>query len=81
MNTDHIQQKIEATFDDAIVYVSGDDHSHCQIIVISDQFINQTKVAQQKRVYQAISADIERGDIHAVEIKTYSHDHWSNKNT
>lgn len=79
MIANEVQQRIEQCIEGATAYVSGDATSHFQVMVISDVFENKTRVAQQKMVYQALADYIQSGDIHAVELKTYTPSAWDNR--
>ena len=61
------------------VFVDSIDNIHFNIIVISSTFDNLSKLEQQKHVYKIINNLIISGDIHAVEMKTYTPKQWKMK--
>jgi acid stress-induced BolA-like protein IbaG/YrbA len=72
-------QQIEALLKDSLnlaeVHVNGDG-SHFQIIAISDQFAEMSRVKKQQFVYAPLSDIIAEGRMHAVSIKTFTASQW-----
>ena len=56
-------------------YVSGDG-SHFQIIAVSDQFTDMSRVKKQQFIYSPLKEKIADGSMHALSIKTYTEQEW-----
>jgi len=56
---------------------SGDDHFEMQ--VVSPAFTGKSKVAQHQMVYQALGEHM-RSRIHALALKTYTPEQWTQAN-
>ena len=64
------------TFEDVFhVEVEGDGH-HYQLIVVSDVFERKTKLARQQWVYVKLNDFIRSGQLHAVNMKTWTKAEW-----
>ena len=57
------------------VFVSGDG-SHFQVIAVSDQFADMSRLKKQQFVYAPLSELIAEGSMHAVSIKTFTESQW-----
>lgn len=72
-------QQIESLLLEALglaeVHVSGDG-SHFQVIAVSDQFADMSRVKKQQFVYAPLSDKISEGSMHAVSIKTFTESQW-----
>lgn len=72
-------QQIETLLKDSLnlteVHVTGDG-SHFQIVAISDQFADMSRVKKQQFVYAPLTAVIAEGSMHAVSIKTFTVSQW-----
>jgi len=77
MNSEQIKSKLEAAIADSQVEVSSDG-SHVQVVVVSPVFEGLNAVKKQQLVYAALQDAISSGAIHAVQMKTYTPDEWSN---
>jgi acid stress-induced BolA-like protein IbaG/YrbA len=75
METDAIQQLIEAGLPGCRVQVSGDG-SHFEAIVVGEIFAGKTPLQKQKMVYATVNEQIISGAIHALSIKAYTPDAW-----
>lgn len=58
------------------IYVQTDDGSHFQIIAISEQFAEMSRVKKQQAIYAPLTGYIADNRIHALSIKTYSPEEW-----
>lgn len=76
MITKNIESLLASNQEFTEFYVTENGNS-CNIVVISDCFIGLKKVAQQQLVYSCISSVITSGEVHAVTIKTFTSDQWS----
>jgi len=80
MNTDEVERRIEAGIPDAeasvtLPRVPDEDHedAHFAAVVVSPAFEGKSLVEQHQLVYDALG-DAMTGDIHALELKTYTPD-------
>lgn len=60
------------------VEVDGDGY-HYQLIVVSDLFVNKSKIERQKWVYSILNKHIISGDLHAIQMQTWTRDEWEKK--
>lgn len=71
--------EIEQILKDALqldeVYVKQEG-SHYQVIAVSEQFAELSRVQQQQRIYGPLNEKIQDGTIHALSIKAYTPDRW-----
>lgn len=77
MQAEDVKKRLESHIEqsEAIVEVDG---SHYSVTVISDAFKGLMPVKKQQLVYAALNDAIASGDIHAVNIKTYTPEQWDN---
>ena len=72
-------QQIETLLKDSLnlseAHVTGDG-SHFQIIAVSDQFAEMSRVKKQQFVYAPLADIIAQGSMHAVSIKTFTVSQW-----
>lgn len=72
-------QQIETLLKDSLslveAHVTGDG-SHFQIIAVSDQFADMSRVKKQQFVYAPLADIIAQGSMHAVSIKTFTESQW-----
>ena len=66
----HIAQKLSCTH----LNVIGDGH-HFEAIIVSEAFINLTRIKRHQLIYQALG-DRMREEIHALSMKTYTPAEW-----
>ena len=57
------------------VAVAGDGY-HYQLTVVSDYFIDKSKVARQKWVYAILNKHIVTGELHALQMQTFTCVEW-----
>lgn len=50
-------------------------HSHFKLVVVSDEFLNLSKVACHQKIYSLLSKELE-GELHALSMFLYSQDEW-----
>lgn len=75
MQNSDIEQLLQSTLDLAEVHVTGDG-SHFQVIAVSDQFADMSRVKRQQFVYTPLSEKIAEGAMHAISIKTFTQQQW-----
>ncbi len=76
METSAIEQLIKAGLPDARVQVTGDG-SHFDAVVVSDAFTGLTPIKKQRLVMDTVKAQIASGELHALSIKTFTPEQWS----
>ncbi|WP_075187264.1 BolA family protein [Teredinibacter haidensis] len=81
MQPAEIQSLLESSIDDAQVQVTTDDGRHIAIVVISPAFEGLTPVKKQQLVYSVLNDAISSGDVHAVQMKTFTPAQWAAQNT
>ena len=81
MNSEYIKQKLEDFFSKKdllkVVDINGNG-DHYSILVISNKFANMSLIERHKIIYSIFDKEITK-EIHALQIKTYTHEEW-NKN-
>lgn len=60
------------------VKVTGDGY-HYQLVIVSDLFLDKSKVARQQWVYAQLKNDITTGSLHAISMKTLTKKEWENQ--
>lgn len=76
MQTKEIAQLIEQHLPGAQAIVRGDDGVHFEAIVISADFVGKSLLQQHRLVYAALGGRMEREEIHALSLKTYTPEAW-----
>ena len=78
MNSEYIKQKLEEFFSNKdllkVVDINGNG-DHYSVLVISDKFINMSLIERHKVIYSIFNNEI-TNEIHAMQIKTYTHKEW-----
>ena len=75
MSPQEIQELLQTELAVQEVHVQADG-SHYQVIVVSEQFADMSRVKQQQFVYGPLNEHIKSGALHAVTIKAYTPDQW-----
>jgi acid stress-induced BolA-like protein IbaG/YrbA len=75
MQNSEIEQLLCSTLGLTEAHVTGDG-SHFQVIAISDQFGDMSRVKRQQFVYAPLAEKIAEGQMHAVSIKTFTEQQW-----
>ncbi|SDY11311.1 BolA family protein [Halobellus clavatus] len=85
MDTEEVEQRIEAGIEDAdasvtLPRVPDEDHedAHFAAVVVSPAFENKTLVEQHQMVYDALGEAMTT-DIHALEMKTFTPEEYRNR--
>ena len=76
MDPQIIKELIIAGLPDADVIVEGDDGTHFQARIISEQFVGKTMVQQHQLVYKTLGEKMGR-EIHALSMQTYTPEEWA----
>lgn len=75
MDNQQIESLLKETLGLAEVHVTGEG-GHFQIIAVSDQFEEMSRVKKQQFVYAPLADKIAEGVMHAVSIKTFTETKW-----
>jgi acid stress-induced BolA-like protein IbaG/YrbA len=75
MNPEIIKELIETGLPGAEVVVEGDDGTHFQARIVSEQFSGMTMVQQHQMVYKTLGNKMGT-DIHALSFQTYTPEEW-----
>lgn len=75
MDNQQIETLLLETLGLAEAHVNSDG-SHFQVIAVSDQFADMSRVKRQQFVYAPLAAKIAEGSMHAVSIKTFTESQW-----
>ena len=78
MQPEEIQAMIQQGLPDAEVQVSGDGR-HFDAVVVSEAFAGKGLLEQHRLVYATLGNKM-GGDIHALTIRTYTHEQWAQAN-
>lgn len=76
MDPSEIKKLIENGMDTQHVKVSGDG-THFEAIIVSKEFSGKGLVQRHQMVYRTLGNSI-KGDIHALSMKTYTPEQWTN---
>jgi len=79
MQAEEIKNIIEAGLPGCQAYVLGEDEVHFEAAVVSDSFLGKSKIAQHKLVFATLGDRMQQGVIHALSLKTYTQQQWSEK--
>ena len=75
MDANEVTRLVRSSFSEGEVRVEGAGANY-SITVVSDAFEGLRPVARQQAVYAALNAAIAAGDIHAVNLHTYTPAEW-----
>lgn len=77
MQAADIQRLIQEALPSAEVIVRGDDGVHFEAVVISPEFAGKTLIAQHRLVNAALGERMQREEIHALGLRTYTPEAWA----
>lgn len=75
VSIEQLKEKLQSNSDIEYVAVDSDGH-HYQLTVVSEQFIGLSRLARQKWVYTILKDWIVSGELHAVEMQTWTKVEW-----
>lgn len=75
MTAEEVKALVEQGIENAEVRVQGSG-DRFEVLVVAAAFDGLSLVRKQQRVYACINERIAAGDIHAVEIRTYTPAEW-----
>ncbi len=70
-----LEQALQTLEGVCFVSVDGDGH-HYAITLVTDAFVGLNKLARQRWVYAALNEYILSGQLHAVQLKTWTKAEW-----
>lgn len=76
-NTDEMEQRIESALPCDFVHIDSDDGVHFRGIVVSAAFSGMTRVKQHQAVYACLQEGLASGDLHALQLDTYTPEKWA----
>jgi len=79
MENEQLKNLIETQIPQVKVTVKGDGR-HFDIMVISDEFVGKRMLQRQQIIYGLLQGYIASGEIHALNMKTYTKEEWNEKN-
>lgn len=74
-----VEQRLLENKEVCFVKVDGDGY-HYQLIVVSDVFIGKPQVQRHQWVYGKLKDFIKTGELHALNMTTWTKDEWEKKN-
>lgn len=75
ISPEQVQELIQSKLANAEVKVVGDGQ-HFEAIIVSPDFVGQSKVKQHQAVYAVLQAELASETIHALSLKTYTPETW-----
>ena len=79
MSPEDVKILLENTLFDCEFQVATDG-GHFNIVAIGEIFTNKRPVQRQQAIYGALGEQISSGEIHAVNIKTFTREEWNSRN-
>ncbi|PXA71402.1 MULTISPECIES: BolA family iron metabolism protein IbaG [Vibrio] len=76
MDSTQVQQLLQQALNLEELHVKGEG-SHYEVIAIDASFETMSRVKKQQLIYAPLMAHIQRNDIHAVSIKTFTPEEWA----
>lgn len=76
MDSTQVQQLLQQALSLEELHVKGEG-SHYEVIAIDASFETMSRVKKQQLIYAPLMAYIQRNDIHAVSIKTFTPQEWA----
>jgi acid stress-induced BolA-like protein IbaG/YrbA len=75
-HADDVRRLIEEALPCEFIVIEGDDGVHFSGIVVSATFAGKPRVRQHQMVYAALG-DLIGGEIHALQLQTYTPETWA----
>jgi acid stress-induced BolA-like protein IbaG/YrbA len=75
-HADDVKSLIEKALPCEFIVIEGDDGVHFSGIVVSTTFAGKSRVRQHQMVYAALG-DLMGGEIHALQLQTYTPETWA----
>lgn len=83
MEPSTLETMIKASIPDAIVQVTDltGTRDHYAVVVISAQFAGKLPLKQHRLVNAALAEPLATGELHALQLATYTPEQWSKLNS
>lgn len=78
LSNEEIEQRLKDIKDVFYVNVEGDGYKY-QVTIVTDAFLNKSKVARQQWVYAQLKDFITTGRLHALSMETWTKEEWGKK--
>lgn len=75
MQTEEIQQLIEAGMKTEVVRVKGDG-KHFTAVVVSPEFTDKSRLDRQRLVFATLKQAMASERLHAITLKTFTPEEW-----
>ncbi|MBL7479932.1 BolA family protein [Legionella bononiensis] len=75
LSNEEIEQRLKSIDEVLHVEVTGDGYQY-QLVIVTDIFLNKTRVARQQWVYAQLNDLITTGRLHALSMKTWTKEEW-----
>ena len=75
ISNEELELKLKAIEGVFYVNVDGDGYKY-KVVVVSDLFLNKSKVARQQWVYAQLNELITTGQLHAITMQTWTKEEW-----
>jgi BolA protein len=82
-----IERRLQQHYDSGHVEVANESHmhsvpenseTHFRVVIVSDAFVGQRKVARHQQIYSLLADQLE-GPVHALALHTYTPDEWQQR--
>ena len=61
------------------IAVNTRDQVHFEAVIVSEIFINESRIARQRRINAILGPYLQSGEIHALALKTLTPEEWQAK--
>lgn len=78
LSNEEVEQKFKEMNHVVHIAVEGDGYKYF-LTVVSDVFLNKSKVARQQWVYAQLKDLITQGHLHALSMDTWTREEWENQ--
>tara|TARA_B100000963_G_scaffold211106_1_gene183974 strand:+ start:160 stop:411 length:252 start_codon:yes stop_codon:yes gene_type:complete len=79
MNSAEITDALRKNLIDSIIEVKSPDDTHFEALIVSDQFIDKTRLKRHQIVYECLGEAV-GAEIHALSIRAYTKEEWNKLN-
>jgi len=79
MNSAEITDALKKNLIDSIIEVKSPDNTHFEALIVSDQFIDKTRLKRHQIIYECLG-DAVGAEIHALSIRAYTKEEWNKLN-
>ena len=79
MNSAEITDALRENLIDSIIDVKSPDNTHFEALIVSDQFIDKTRLKRHQIIYECLG-DAVGAEIHALSIRAYTKEEWNKLN-